>query len=458
MTRFVRNQLVVFTVLTITAFCLIFFVYLQVPSLLGVGRDEVTVELPQAGGIYPNANVTYRGVTVGRVTGVDLVPGGVKATLSMDDSKMPPANSRAEVHSVSAIGEQFVDFVPQPGGDGKALADGTDIPASRTSIPAPTASVLDGANNLLASVKPGQLTTVLDEGSAAFKNLGPDLGRLLDNTKALVDTAQQNYPQTHQLIGSGETFLNSQLASSNDLRTWTKDLDSFSAAVKQSDGQLRGTLDKGLPAAQQADDLLSQLAPVTPTLLGSTDTLARLAHAYHAGIEQILVIDPMVTAAVQTNVPSNRLGSFNFNLTTTVSQPNCSYGWVPPGQPGGARNSNELADMPLPPNSYCKIPQNNPLQPRSARQLPCFEPGSPPGRRAALITECRGSGYKPVGTGPGIIPPNTAAGDLPSANVTGLTDGSGLALLSPLDAIGAPATPAPSPQEMTWQGLLLNHG
>lgn len=456
MTRFVRNQLVVFTVLTITAFCLIFFAYLRVPSLLGFGRDFVTVEIPQAGGIYPNANVTYRGYTIGRVTDVDLVPGGVKATLSLDDSLMPPANSRAEVHSVSAIGEQFIDFVPQPGGDGQLLADGADIPSSRASIPPPTAAVLDGTSNLLASVKPGQLNTVLDEGSAAFKNLGPDLGRLLDNTKALVDSAQQNYPQTHQLIGDGETFLNSQLASSNDLRSWTKDLNSFSAAVKESDGSLRGTIDKGLPAAEQANDLLSQLAPVTPTLLNSTDTLARLAASYHAGIEQVLVVYPMVTAAVQTNVPSDRQGLFNFNLDTTVNQPNCSFGWVPPGQPGGARNSNELGDEPLPPNSYCKIPQNNPLQARSARQLPCFEPGSPPGRRAALITECRGSGYKPVGTGPTTIPPNTAAGDAPTTNVT--ADGSGLAMVSPLGALGAPETPAPSPEEMTWQGLLLNHG
>jgi phospholipid/cholesterol/gamma-HCH transport system substrate-binding protein len=455
-TTFVRNQLIVFTALTITAFALIFFVYLQVPALLGFGRDTVTVELPQAGGIYPNANVTYRGYTIGRVTDVELVPGGVKATLSVNDDQMPPANSKAEVHSVSAIGEQFVDFVPQPGGDGQLLADGADIPLTRSSIPPPTAAVLDGTNNLLASVKPGQLNTVLDEGSAAFKNLGPDLGRLLDNTKALVATAQQNYPQTHQLIGDGETFLNSQLASSNDLRSWTKDLTSFSAAVKQSDGHLRGTIDNGLPAARQANDLLAQLAPVTPTLLNSTDTLAKLADAYHAGIEQVLVVYPMVTAAVQTNVPSDRPGLFNFNLTTTVNNPNCSFGWVPPGQPGGARNSNELSDEPLPPNSYCKIPQNNPLQARSARQLPCFEPGSPPGRRAALITECRGSGYKPLGTGP--VSTQTANGttNLPTTNIT--QDGSGLAMLSPLDAIGAPATPAPSPQEMTWQGLLLNHG
>ena len=42
------------------------FTYMQVPTLLGLGRINVTMQLPAAGGLYKFANVTYRGVQSAR--------------------------------------------------------------------------------------------------------------------------------------------------------------------------------------------------------------------------------------------------------------------------------------------------------------------------------------------------------------------------------------------------------
>ncbi len=44
------------------------FGYVQVPAMFGVGQYTVTVQLPQAAGLYQTGNVTYRGTNVGRVT------------------------------------------------------------------------------------------------------------------------------------------------------------------------------------------------------------------------------------------------------------------------------------------------------------------------------------------------------------------------------------------------------
>ena len=52
MTRFVRGQLIVFTIVSVVAALIVALAYLRLPSLLfGVGRYTVTVELPEAGGI-----------------------------------------------------------------------------------------------------------------------------------------------------------------------------------------------------------------------------------------------------------------------------------------------------------------------------------------------------------------------------------------------------------------------
>jgi phospholipid/cholesterol/gamma-HCH transport system substrate-binding protein len=444
-TRYVRLQLVIFVALTVVASLMITFVYLHVPALLGFGQVKVVADFPATGGLYPNANVTYRGYTVGKVTSIDLIPNGARATLSIDDHDRPPRNSRVEVHSVSAIGEQYVDFVP-PANPGPPVRDGDLIDMRQTSIPPPIASVLDGVDKLVTSLNPQSLNTVLDQAAAAFDGLGPDLGRLADNTEQLTERANANYAPTRQLIQDAPALLDSLRRSDPSTRQWAGNLASLTGTLAQNDSRIRAMLTNVPPAAQQSGDLLQQLSMTTPTLLSSADVLARLAKAYHAPIEQILVMYPLVTVENLTAAPEYLSpGTFKFNLGSNVNPPVCMDGWTPEGKPGGPRPSNVISDEQLPANSYCKLPHDDPRVTRGARNLPCFEPGSPPGRRAGTIWECRGEGAKPIaGKGtfvPGVTGHNAIA--LPDT----LPEG-------PLTALGAVGSPAPDEKEMTWQGLL----
>ena len=88
LTRFVRNQLIIFTILSIVGVAVMVFTYMQVPTLLGIGRINVTLQLPSTGGLYRFSNVTYRGVQVGKVTEVKLTETGAEATLTLDTSPL----------------------------------------------------------------------------------------------------------------------------------------------------------------------------------------------------------------------------------------------------------------------------------------------------------------------------------------------------------------------------------
>ena len=113
-TRKVRLQLLAFAVVGTVALLIVAISYLAVPGMLGIGKYKVTLNLAASGGLYKNSNVTYRGVTVGRVDSVKLTPEGVTAALIIDDSARIPKNLTATVRSASAIGEQYVDFaVPE---------------------------------------------------------------------------------------------------------------------------------------------------------------------------------------------------------------------------------------------------------------------------------------------------------------------------------------------------------
>ena len=83
LTRFVRNQLIIFTTVSVIGIGVMATAYLQVPTLLGFGRITVTLDLPAAGGLYRFSNVTYRGSQVGKVVAIEPTAQGARATLSL---------------------------------------------------------------------------------------------------------------------------------------------------------------------------------------------------------------------------------------------------------------------------------------------------------------------------------------------------------------------------------------
>src|ERR1043165_6782712 len=147
LTRLVRIQLVLFTIGSIVGLVTVVVVYLQAPTLLGIGRITVAVELPGTGGLYRFSNVTYRGVQVGKVTAISLIPRGAKATLSLDASPKIPAKLKADVRSVSAIREQYLDLKPISDAP-PYLHDGSTITMADTTVPQQVGPLLDQTSAL----------------------------------------------------------------------------------------------------------------------------------------------------------------------------------------------------------------------------------------------------------------------------------------------------------------------
>lgn len=132
-----------FGTLTVLSLLVLGVYYLQIPALLGVGRYPLKAELPASGGLYPTANVTYRGITIGKVTGVEPTATGVEATMSIDSRYKIPVDASANVHSVSAVGEQYLDLVSS-GAPAKFLSPGQTI--TKGTVPSEIGPALDTAN------------------------------------------------------------------------------------------------------------------------------------------------------------------------------------------------------------------------------------------------------------------------------------------------------------------------
>jgi virulence factor Mce-like protein len=414
LTRFVRTQLIIFTIASIVGVGIMLFAYIQVPTLLGLGRLTVKLDLPATGGLYKFSNVTYRGLQVGKVTSIDLTDTGAQATLSLDTSPKIPADLKAEVRSMSAVGEQYVELLPR---NDKApyLQDGSVIPVGDTSIPQAVGPMLDQVSKLMDTIPKDKLSQLLGETYQAFNGTGYDFGSLVDSGATITRDANGVSDNTRALIDDARPFVGAQEMTTDSIRTWAKSLAGVTEQVANNDPQFRSILRNGPGFAQETSKLLEQIKPTLPILLANMTTFGQIFLTYNKSIEQLLVLVPPFVAQIQTYAPtSNPTGLPNGDFSLGLGDPAaCTVGFLPPSS---WRNPADTSVIDTPDNLYCKLPQDSPVAVRGARNYPCMDH---PGKRAPTVELCDDpNGFQPLAqrqhvTGPYPIDPNLVAQGIP---------------------------------------------
>lgn len=390
--RFVRVQLAIFLVLTVIGVSVMAFSYLKLPALVGIGRNAVTVVMPSTGGLYKNANVTYLGTTIGTVKSVDLTASGVEAHLSIDSGADVPEDSIASVRSVSAIGEQYLEFTPQSDGQ-PFIGDGFRV--TRVEMPTDIGPILDEANQLLEVIPREQLTVMIDETFLAFNDSAGDLKLLIESAKAVIEEATASVGPTKTLIEDLGPLLDSQVISGEDMRAWVNSLASFTGQLVKSDPEVRSVLAQAPGATTVADQLLQDISPTLPLMLANAVGIGEITMTYNASIQQLLVVYPALMGALQTLVlaaekDDNKL-PLDFHLQLNAPQ-SCQMGYLSPEQ----RRPPSDVEIPVTPEGiFCRIPQDSQISVRGARNSPC---PLQPGKRAPTPRECEDpAGYIPLG-------------------------------------------------------------
>jgi len=318
-----RLKLLVFAVVSVVGIAYVGLRYLGWRDDLFGGAYVVHADFTEAGGIFVNAPVAYRGVPVGRVTGVGLHDGGVRVDLRIDGETRVPALTAAVVALRSAVGEQYVDLRPSTA-DGPFLKAGDVIPIERTSTPLPVETLLANLDALVSSIDARDLAVLLDELGTGFEGNEAALRRLLDAGNALLADAVRYLPETTALIEDGRKVLATQAESAEAIRAWAAGLARLAASLRNADPDLKRLLANGPPAAAELRGLLTDLDPALGMLLGNLVSVNGLAARRVAGIEQILVVYPLVVAGGYTVVPGD--GTAHLGLAVNLNDPPpCQY-------------------------------------------------------------------------------------------------------------------------------------
>jgi len=399
LTRFVWRQLITFGIIAVITAIALGWYYLRVPTAMGIGQYTLKAELPTSGGLYKTANVTYRGQTIGRVTAVEPTETGVRATMSIGDRYKIPVDASANVHSVSAVGEQYLDLV-STGNPGKFFSPGQTI--TKASVPADIGPALDAANRGLAVLPKEKISQLLDETAQAVGGLGPALQRLVDATQAIAGDFRTNISDIDDIIENSAPILDSQVDSREAIKRWSHNLNVLAAQTAQNDQHVQSILNQGAPTADQVNSVFNDVRDSLPQTLANLEIVLEMLKRYQKGVEQILVFLPQNVAAGQTETVAFP-GYALLDTALTINQPPpCMTGFLQASQ---WRSPADTSLAPLPSGTYCKIPQDFPANVvRGARNIPCVDV---PGKRAATPRECRDpKPYIPAGTNPWYGDPN----------------------------------------------------
>lgn len=348
--------------------------YAMATQVLSVLQDRYSVlaTFPDAGGVFTNQEVTYRGITVGQVGKMTVVPDGVEIELLIDEgTKIPEEDVEARVMFKSAVGEQFVDILPGSD-DGPFLADGSKIPLEQTSIPVSTQDLLATLQAVLEGVPPESLKAAIDSAGTALAGRGDDIATILDSMARLAELFAERAPEVRGILRNGTEVGGAFVASREDFAAAIRDLVVVSETLEGSTDELQRLLEG---ANMTSEELVALIRESRPDL---HQTIRELAEINDIQAEKSKALQALfeflprgIGNVVKTFEPTT--GMIRFGLVTDTENHACSY--------GTERRRPEDRGPHLPPkNARCSN------APEEQQQLPSVAPSDDEPERSAPDT------------------------------------------------------------------------
>jgi phospholipid/cholesterol/gamma-HCH transport system substrate-binding protein len=384
-TRTVKLQLAAFALIALVLISVLSAKYVGLVDKVIGGSYVVSVSLAESGGIFVGAEVTYRGVTVGRVDALHLERDGVRVDARLERGTEVPRDTRAVVENRSAVGEQYLDLQPRTA-TGPRLAAGDVIARDRTATPVRIDRLLAHVNATVESVPRDALVTTVDELGKAFAGGGADLQRLLDSGDRLTEAATEALPETIRLIDDGRIVLTTQVEGVKDLTTTVRGFADVAEALQVADPDLRVILDRGAVATGELTSLIRENKQALAALLANFITIGNVTTARLDGIEQLLVTYPEVVSGGYTVLPGD--GTAHFGLVLNVDDPPaCEAGYE------GTTKVEPHRTTDLPPanlDAHCAATRASGVNVRGAQNSPRPRPGQQGGASAATSVPVEG--------------------------------------------------------------------
>jgi phospholipid/cholesterol/gamma-HCH transport system substrate-binding protein len=389
-----RVRLALFAIVAVTSVVLAGVEYVGIPERY-LGRSyEISVHLPESGGIFPNAEVTLRGVPVGRVRSLELTPDGVRADLQLDRGVRVPETTLVKVAHLSAVGEQHIELIP-PDDEGPYLADGGALPVEAATTPVRVTSLLVHLDRLATSIGTDRLRRVVRELGAAFAGSGSDLETVLVRARQLSSDLAAVQPRTTRLLRDARQVLGTQRDLDHDLQRLGRGLDRLTSTLADADPDLAALLADAPATLDDVRRLLASNRTAVSVLLGNLLAVGEIVAEpiRLRGLNTQLVLLPRIIQGTFNIQPGD--GYARLGAVVDTTQAVCTRGYESSGTPPpeGTRLSADPGNpaMRANLNAFCAAPPRTGIGVRGAANAP-RPPGDPTAR---VVARPNPRGYGP---------------------------------------------------------------
>lgn len=237
---------------------------------------QVTIRLPESGGLLANQDVSVRGIRVGRIKSLRPTPSGVEVIANINANTKIPAASPVRVSGLSPAGEQYIDFEPASDA-GPFLSSGSVIGPQRTTTPIPLSQVLADADGLLAQTDPKKLEIVKRELSLSKE--GPQkLTDIIDGSTFLLSTIDPVLPQTVSMLKTSRVVLTTLSDKNAGLGATSRNVGDLMTGVNKMDRGYRRFVDQTPHSLSSVDNLFDDNSDTMVGLLANLVTTARIIY------------------------------------------------------------------------------------------------------------------------------------------------------------------------------------
>jgi phospholipid/cholesterol/gamma-HCH transport system substrate-binding protein len=254
-------------ILTVAATVVALALLLSGARLLGwLGGDDpddlvVTADFADTTGVYVGNDVTYLGVKVGEIVGIEPRGATMRVVMHLAPDTRVPRDAGAEILQGSLVTDRYVELGPA-WTDGPTLASGAHIAADHTRAPATVDEIAKAIDDLVLAL----------DGGPDGKD-GKGLGNVLAATARTLDG---NGPHLRAALAESRDALAMINAKDGDLTAVTDNLVTLVGTLAERDRSIR---DFTSAAADTGDVLADQRQALVATL-DSLDELTRLANRF----------------------------------------------------------------------------------------------------------------------------------------------------------------------------------
>lgn len=249
-------------------------------------RTGYEAEFADVSGLLVNDAVKISGVTVGKVTGMEVLPGGtalVQFEVRDDVALGPDTNVRVRWRDV--FGLRFLYLEPA----GESTVDaGYRFPIDQTDSPADLGQLLQRLTPVMNALDPDQQNLVLEALSDALVSRTDEVRQLIREGASLTQAIASRDDALRRLIGNAETVVAAYAAREQDLRGL---LDSF-ADVAESVAARNDTLEQSVVRLADAQEELGRFARANDANLRATldelDEITAVLSVNRDNVEDIL--------------------------------------------------------------------------------------------------------------------------------------------------------------------------